>query len=165
MNTPSSPQVGDRTTPHRSCRPCPVLCLKVMAPRLLPGSSRVPKPRVWTAALPFHRAVVTVLAQRLRNMQPRQDPFQDCNPVCLGTVSGFQVLAPAFCWHTLSTGGEAIRGIGSPAHWTLRTPVPSCCYRGAVLGQCFMKSRLHHALFSVLSVPLERSLGNRLCSA
>lgn len=99
------------------------------------------------------------------NMQPRQDPFQDCNPVCLGTVSGFQVLAPAFCWHTLSTGGEAIRGIGSPAHWTLRTPVPSCCYRGAVLGQCFMKSRLHHALFSVLSVPLERSLGNRLCSA
>ena len=41
-------------------------------------------------------------------VQPRQDPFQDCNPVCLGTVSGFQVLAPAFCWHTLSTGGEAI---------------------------------------------------------
>ena len=105
MNTPSSPQVGDRITPHRSCPPCPVLCLKVMAPRLLPGSSLVPEPGVWTAALPSHGAVGS---QPPPNMQPRQDPFQDCNPVCLGTVSGFQVLAPAFCWHTLSTGGEAI---------------------------------------------------------
>lgn len=134
---------------QRSCPPCPVLF------SLGPPVSLSPEcgPQLYPpAGLCGHGPLPTC-----SHIRP---PFRIVTQSVWG--QWFWVLAPAFCRRTLSTGGEAIRGIGSPAHSTPRMPASSCCSRGAVLGQHFTKSRLHRARFSVLSVPLQRSLDSRL---
>lgn len=72
---------------------------------------------MWTAALPSCGAV---WSRPPPNMQPHQAPFQDCDPVCLGTVgSGF--------WPPPSVGKHSALEVKlSVGSGPLHTRLPGC---------------------------------------